>query len=147
MIRYVTAEDSDFVLESAKKFIEYQPTPLSWDEDHVSRVLEHIANEGSFLIHENSEGIPTGMVGVIYTPHVFDPTAMVGTEVFLWVDEKYRNGFTMIRLLKAMESECDGMGCDQVIMSSTSLTPKFGKFLTNRMGYDQFETAYIKVLR
>lgn len=145
IIRDVQETDAAFILKAAKEFIDYYPANLGYDEPTLVKVLGDLSVQGVFLVAEK-DGQVVGSVGAAVTQHIYNTNLRVGTELFLWVDEDSRNSTVGVRLLKEMEKQCISRDCKLITMTSTVHTPKFSKFLINKMNYLEGETSFYKEL-
>ena len=142
IIRDVEVRDGMRVLEYAKDFMEYYPVDIDYTDYDLLKVLEDISEAGIFKVAEK-DGEIVGGVGGHITPYPYSPRNLVGTEMFLWVDEDHRGSMVGPRLLKEFEKACIQRGCKFISMTSTKRTPKFKDYL-HRVGYMEVETSYIK---
>ena len=122
--------------------MEYYPFPLDYEMGGLMNTLSYVATDGIFLIAER-DGEPLGGIGGLVTPHYYAPMHLMASEMFLWVEEEYRNTTVGPRLLKAFEKEAESKGCKYVSMASTVRTPNFKTYLEKK-GYTEAETAFVK---
>lgn len=142
IIRDVEDRDAEKVRKYANDFMAYYPLEITYDETQLLQVLEYISDNGVFLVAEKDD-VVVGGVGGALTPHPYAPMHLLGTEMFLWVDEEHRKSTVGPRLLKAFEAKCKEAGCSYVTMTSTIHTPNFKKYLAKN-NYLEAETSYIK---
>lgn len=143
IIRKVTEEDTDKIVQYAQDFMSYYPFSLDYELEPLLHVLGGIATTGIFLVAEDKEGEVLGVIGGVVVPHYLMPMYLIGQECFLWIEEKGRGKGLGKTLLRAFEEESIQMGCKFVNMTSTVLTPQFKTSLLNE-GYVEVETSFLK---
>lgn len=142
-IRNVQDDDAGFAMECAKDFVEYYPVDLAWNEDHMYDFLSNIATNGVFLIAEGEDGERLGGILGFITPHFYDPSMIMLTELAWWVAPEHRNGTVGLKLFKEFEKAGKERGCSAISMTSTVHTPELPKYFEKK-GYSHVESNYVR---
>lgn len=117
------------------------PIPLEIDFDKYLQ-LEQL---GMLLtITARVEGLLVGYYLSIVVPHINHKSSLTGHPAMLYLMKPYRNGFALMRMVKAVEDALTARGA-QRMFSGVVLTHDFGPLL-ERMGFLPVERMYSKML-
>jgi len=115
--------------------------------DHVAVCVlaDQLLRQGVLLVAEVESGV-VGMVGLVFAPLPFNPSATFAHEVMWWVEPEAR-GFGVGRaLLEAVETACREAGVDAIQMAHLSSSPREAAAIYERAGYAHTESSYTKRL-
>lgn len=122
---------------------------LGWDWKHVLLLLEEMVHSGLHtVIVTEEDGDIVGFLAGGVAPSFMNPlNSVVGAEMGWYVKPEYRGSSAGIRMMKAFEAWCKEAGATHVTMMHLE-TPQSNKIASayENLGYDKFETAYIKEL-
>lgn len=115
--------------------IENESTPLS--------IMTYIlAGAGLALVNDLGDGKLSGMLLAVKTPHLWDQTKYIMSEICLWVDPEYRGGTAGFRLIKEYVDRCDQLK-DQQQITNYTLSQMQGQSLKyERFGFKPTETTW-----
>ena len=142
MIRNATELDIPELLCFAKEFLEYYPIDFGGNLTTIEPLLVKMVHSDILIVYEDG-GVIVGVIGGIISPHLYSSTSIAAYETFLWVSKEYRNIGIADILINEFENKSMEEGCDIVIMTSTTRTPTFEKYLLIS-GYSPVETSYMK---
>lgn len=145
------AEDNDInsILDIAEKFYVhsgFDKIGFTVDRDgfyNYCSILMRLPNSIIMVLEE--EGKVIGSISGILHPLYLNPSVLMITENWWWVDPEYRDGRGGIKLEKELIRWGKEKGADKIIMS-TSHSPK-EESLKNyyiKMGYTYLESHFIK---
>ena len=146
-LREATQEDTLELLFFCKRFYKkagYTKTG-AYNTEKVLAILERLIGDPSFFTRVVVEdGDIVGAVAFTTSESPFS-NALIGTEVFFWLEENPKNGRIFVHLLAEYEEWCKSRGCT---VMKFGLVPsdnydRVEKFL-KKMKFFKAETAYIK---
>lgn len=122
-IRQATINDLAFIQGELVSFIAFYGSKM-FDNcahtEHATQRLTELINNHIFYVSELN-GVPTGFICGLVTPHFFNPNKTVLTELFWWVKEEFRSGRSGHLLLKKFISY--GKNFDMCIMTIEDKSP------------------------
>jgi RimJ/RimL family protein N-acetyltransferase len=143
VVRDARPADIPWLIPQLLTFLASLGLPLRPKEDHVTKSLERLMDQGVVLVAENSAtGELMGTIGGTINFHLFDPDRLVLAELWWWVAPEYRGSSAGLRLIQAFR-ERGLQDVDLVTMSTLETThPGVGEHL-ERMGFQRREQAYV----
>jgi GNAT superfamily N-acetyltransferase len=146
-IRKATEADLPAIVRMSACFYPTTCYPLlcPMDEASVEGVARACMGSGVLLVAEH-DGEAVGMVGLIFSPFMFNATKTLAYEVVWWVDEAARSTGAGRALLSAVEPACREAGADAVVMIHMANSPPQAALLYERAGYAHTESSYTKRL-
>ena len=109
----------------------------------VDMLATRLIHDGLLLIAEE-DGVPLGMVGLIFAPFMFNNAKRVAYEVVWWVDPAVQGHGVGKALLEAIEPGCKLGGCQAIQMVHLADSPPQAGALYERLGYRHTEKSYAK---
>lgn len=143
IIRGANIDDLEFILTSAQHFHtesgSHKLAPLDYRSVAIS--AKDLIDKGIVLIAEVN-GVPAGSIAAYTYPLLFNHSARVFHEQWLWVNPRYRKSGVGGSLINALEKEVQGRGG---LISFLMALPgsNFGK-MAEKLGYSRGETMYFK---
>jgi GNAT superfamily N-acetyltransferase len=143
MIRQATESDLRRIVEMSERFY---PHTSYWLYSKIPFSAEGAAMVGMSLIERGImnvaeiDGKVIGMIGVIFTPFVFNTAYIHAGEIIWWVEPEYWSTGIGEHLLESIEEECKATGATHIQMidlpnstlSAAKLYEKHGYILTER---------------
>lgn len=151
MIRPATGKDLVQLMVLGDEFFEEskynQEFGCTFDPKSFLRfIVQCIMNEKGFVwVAEKEEGHPFGFFIGTIVPINFNENEYIGTEVYMYLRPKERNGFHSKRLIMEFESWCHARGVKAIEIGcvKTMKMDRTSKFYS-KMGYDKFSTGHLK---
>src|SRR6476469_848409 len=102
-VRPATLSDLDWLMGQLRSFSRFfaSKRPLFEDETYARATFATFIEHHLVLISDGHGVGPTGFIAGLKMPHLFNPKIMTLTEMFWWVDEKYRGTRSGLLLLQA----------------------------------------------
>jgi predicted N-acetyltransferase YhbS len=122
------------------KFSPYRDIPYC--EHSMHQTMRDMVARG-LLIVAFDDGKVIGGIGGSVAPMFINHAHQMAYECFWWVHEEHR-GRLGLKLLKAFETRAKELDCSFVMMMTLSLNDVGA--LYERLGYEKFETGYVKRL-
>lgn len=152
-VRPAVASDVPWLLAQLRQFAEFFGSARSLFPDDVTAVEKLTTlmdpDVGCFLIATFRDlygtDLPLGFIAGVLTPHFFNPSIRVLSEVLWWVTPEHRGGRAGITLLNAYEMYARDAGADWVTMTLEEKSPVNPTALTKR-GFRLYESSYLKEL-
>lgn len=146
-IRRAVADDLPGIVAMGRTFYA-QTAYASFSEysDASALVLCQMMLDSGVLLVAESDGALVGMVGLAITPFLFNHAQKTAHEVMWWVHPSARGGGAGKALLDAVEPACREKGVVAIQMLHLSNSPASAAAMYQRMGYEQSECSYVKVI-
>lgn len=149
--REAALEDAPVVALLGRQFFDAARLPLmlgDYSADAVMSLVERTTQSEDLVTVVAEEGgqIVGFAAGVVY-PSIFNPSVLVGQELFWWVEPEHRRGGVGARLMAALESWAKARGAKAFTMLSMhDLDGEAVGALYQRAGYRPLERTYWKVI-
>ncbi len=140
-VRRATTDDMEWMLKQCKDFMDYLRLPLKWDEDYIREVVRmYMQDHHVILVLKNTER--AGVVAAMESPHPFDPSTKIMTEILWWVPEEWRKTRAGYILLGALEHIAET--ANALLVLSTEKHSPLNERTLNKRGYQLRELSYVK---
>lgn len=144
-VRTTTDADDPAMLVFARHFYESLPyADIEYDEDSCIAWLAVMRRDGVLLLAE-SDGLPAGFAGGMFTPFIFNINVRVGGELMWWIEPEHRGSGIGLKLLKALENAAYTAGARRWSMIAIEGTAERVSRIYDQMGYTASERTYSKV--
>lgn len=95
----------------------------------------------TIVVGEPNKGAILGVVA----PHPFNPAnVLIATELFWWVEPKYRASKFSLNLVKQFEEAAKAKGANLVMMMAIEHSNDMAIRLYPKLGYSKLETTFLK---
>jgi hypothetical protein len=142
LIRSANSEDYEWVMAQAEEFDKFFDAKFSLvpDKEEAAILFKALIDSHLFLISEIN-GVRTGFITGLISPHFLNSNVNTLTEILWWVDTKYRLGRSGVTLLNAFVE----WGKENVQMINFSLEDKspINDSTLERRGFRYKERAFI----
>ena len=91
-LREAVHSDIDWILTELKLFAEFYGSQHSLfsDDDGYNRSLIKQIIDGHYFVVSENDGVPSGFIAGMISPHLFNPKIKTFTELFWWVKSEFR---------------------------------------------------------
>ncbi len=145
MVRVTTEADDAAMLAFARHFYDSLPyQDIELDPDSCIAWLAVMRRDGVLLLAE-SDGVPCGFAGGMFTPFIFNINVRVGGELMWWIEPEYRGSGIGRELLIALENAAYTAGARRWSMIAIEETAERVSRIYDQMGYTASERTYSKV--
>jgi len=111
------------------------------DEDHIRIQLYEFITKGVVIVSEVEEVI-TGIICGVIKENIWYPSERLLTELFWFVDPKYRESSAALRLLKAFINAGKNNNVDRVVMGIMAHSP-INNNVYEKRGFKLLEQAFV----
>lgn len=144
-VRETTQLDDAVMLVFAKHFYDQLPyQDIDFDDQSCIAWLAIMRRDGVLLLAE-SDGVPCGFAGGMFTPFIFNINERVGGELMWWVEPEYRGSGIGLELLNQLENSAYTAGARRWSMIALEDTAERVSRMYDHMGYTASERTYSKV--
>lgn len=142
-IRPAEVHEIEKCAEAGRRFYEFSPyKAVPYCEKSMHELMKAMIDNKMLIVAFNDDKVIGGIGGNI-TPMFINNAYNMAYEMFWWVDDEYR-GRLGLKLLSHFENRAIELGCVYLMMMT--LQKNDVGTLYERLGFQQSETGYIKVL-
>lgn len=125
----------------------YHKQGFEYDPEQVTKLTEHLLENGVVQIAREPTGKIVGMILLIISTTPFNTNITMATELVFYVDENYRSEGVGMKLIKQAENVAGQLGVKLFNMVHLdSVNPDKPESLYNTAGYKKSETVFTKEL-
>jgi N-acetylglutamate synthase-like GNAT family acetyltransferase len=142
-VRTARVTDIDWLLEQLKSFdvfVDAKKSLFPAADVQARSILTNFVMSQPFFVAEGFDGM-VGFIAGTLGPHYLNPELRVLTEVFWWVDPKYRGTSAGARLLQVFTA-LGRLKADWIVMTLEEKSPIDPESLLRR-GFHPFESIYL----
>jgi hypothetical protein len=143
-VRAAAPTDIDWLVTQLRSFSAYFGTKRSLfgDEEFAKDGMRRMMDEHFMRVSERDDGVLTGFISGIITPHLFNPSIRVLTETFWWVAEPFRKTRSSVLLLNSFLSWGEA-NADWIAFGLEAQTPVKDEALIKR-GFHLQERSFLR---
>lgn len=142
-IRPASLDEIPECIEQGKRMHKFSPyRDVPYCEHSMHQTMREMVARGTLIVAFDGEKV-IGGIGGNTAPMFLNRAHTMAFEAFWWVHEEHR-GSLGIKLLKRFERRAKELDCTFVMMMTLSLND-IGE-LYQKLGYERFETGYVKRL-
>lgn len=142
-LRKADLGDLGWLLKQLRAFDVFQGTQMSLfpeDADQAIAVLESLITTQPFIVAEDFSG-RVGFIAGVLAPHPFNSAVRMLSELFWWVDPRYRGSSAGARLLEAFIAY-GKKNADCIVMTLQAKSPVDPRSL-ERKGFRLYERNFM----